>query len=41
MEQHFQDGDQKLQYNKHLDTFSAHFYQHFNQKKTHNNIAKV
>ena len=33
-EQHFHDVSQKLQHNKTLDTFAAHFDQHFDQNPT-------
>ena len=32
MEKHFQDLDQKVQYDKNSDTFAARFAQHFDQK---------
>ena len=34
MEQHFQDVAQKVQHDKNLETFAAHFAQHFDQKLT-------
>ena len=34
MEQHLEDVDQKVQHDKKLGTFLAHFTQHFNQKPT-------
>ena len=34
IEQHFHDVAQIVQHNKHSDTSSAHFAQHFDQKKT-------
>ena len=34
MEQHFQDIAQKVQHDKHSDTFAAHFETHFDQKPT-------
>ena len=34
MEQHFQYVAQKVQYNKHSDTFVAQFGKHFDQKPT-------
>ena len=34
MGQHFQDVDQKVQYDKNSDTFADHFAQHFDQKLT-------
>ena len=34
MEQHFQDLAQNVQHDKNLDTFAAHFTQHFDRKPT-------
>ena len=34
MEQYFQDIVQKVQHDKHSDTFAAHFVTHFDQKPT-------
>ena len=41
MEQHFQDVDQKLQYDKNSDTFAAYFAQHFNQKPTPQQCCEI
>ena len=40
-EQHYQDVDQKVQYDKNLDTFAAHFAQHFDQKSTPQQCRKI
>ena len=34
MEKHFQDVDQKVQYDKNSDNFAAYFDHHFDQKPT-------
>ena len=40
MEQHFQDVDQKVQYNKNPDTFAAYLSHYLDQKQTHNSVVK-
>ena len=40
VEQHFKDVAQEVQYNKNLDTFSAHFVQNFDKKWPHNSVVK-
>ena len=40
MEQHFQDVDQKVQYNKNPDTFAAYLSHYLDQNQTHNSVVK-
>ena len=41
MEQHSEDVAQKVQHNKNLDTFAAHFAQHFDQKPTPQQFIEI
>ena len=41
IEQHFQYVAKKVQYNKHLEYFTAHFAQHFTKTQIHNIVAQL
>ena len=39
MEQHFQEVDKEVHYDKNVNIFSARFAQHFEQKQPHNIVV--